>query len=1211
MREMSLGIFVLVGLVLGAEPALPADPSSQVQWRRVEPTVLLTAETPPRQEIWLQIENAGQPFEASLRVSSKGQVIGQAKLGQASKGTTDFEVLLPAPERPVDSQWVLLDAKGQVRAEHRVQWNPPRRWKLYVLKSAHIDIGLHSEPYLQRDLVGRSTDEAIRLCDQTADWPEASRFRYTIEHIWWLLNFAADRSPDEVRRLVQQYVLPGRIGVGAGHSGNHTQEFGTEELCRSAYYSRREARIRWGLDLQCAVFSDINGLSWPLADVYSEAGMRYIGFYPNPWRGSVHLDHESGVPAELFYWESPSKQGRLLVWASLHYTGGPRFGLTRKATVQTLKKPLASALRALESKWPYDVWLVPWYEDNEEPNLRFAELARQWNAQWGWPVLHTVGDPAEVFRQVEERFRDGIPVRRGDITPSWAQHPVSSPEYLGRKRAADRLLTTAEKLATLARLVQPQFLYPTLNFRQAWNSLVQSDEHGYGVSEYTGKKVYVTWAHKRNWIDHALQVAQTESERALAVLVSSVPVDQVPAVVVFNPLLGPRTDVVSFRLPAEVRLGQVTELGRVDPLPTQIDGDQLRFVAPEVPALGYKVFRLLTGEGPSCQRQESAEPPVVENRFYRLRFAPNGSIASLFEKELQRECVDQEAPYHFNEFVFTWDDHRSFTTPSRATFQLEKTSVAQRVIARMEEPRSGAKLTQTITLYEHEKRIDLDNRLDQVAGIFGYPRYQVYGYYAFPFEVPGGIFQAQLNGCIARPGEDQCPIGTLDWLAVQDWVDVANSEFGVTLAQRESHLVEFGTIRTNQNSHEYRPTSSHIYSYLFNNWYQNGWAAWPGPKHVHLRYQYAIRSHRGDARAGKASEFGRRFAYPLLAAAVVRPQSGQLPAGGYSFGNIQASNGDLLTLKLSEAPGQGVIARLVETEGVPVPKTVFRLAWPQLSRTIRCSVVEEDRAELPGGQIGLKPFEIATVRLQASESGPPAPSLQAAAVSEKAIRLSWRPVPGAVQYHLFRSNTPEFPAEVYYLAAVTTKTEYIDECLDRGTRWYYRVAAVSAANQQGELSGVVEASTFPKGDSPPCKVGVHYTGLIWAPQAWHGDRPDILHLLWGRNPESDIAYYELHRSLQPDFVPSPETFVAKVPPGTFAVVSYDDQGLQPGTTYYYQVCAVDEEGHRGPFSDPWKGTTRDPLTLQSPQTPSAAQSPQQVPPATKEPSPERVPKKSP
>jgi len=282
-------------LTIALVPVLAA-PARGAKFVRVDPTVLVSRDDPPRQEVRLTVENKSDPFRGTLRVYSGDRLVGSADLGQIKKGTTEAGVLLPEPAAAIPSRWVLIDAQGNAVAQHRMTWTPPRHWNLYVLKSAHIDIGLHAEQYFQRDLVERFTDEAMKLVDRTADWPSAGRFRYTIEHMWWFLNYAADRSPAQTQRLVRDYVRPGLIGVGAGHSGNHTQEMGTEELCRSAYYSRREARDRWGLDLQCAVFSDINGLSWPLVDVYAGAGIRYLGFYPNTWRGTIKLGPKAGFP---------------------------------------------------------------------------------------------------------------------------------------------------------------------------------------------------------------------------------------------------------------------------------------------------------------------------------------------------------------------------------------------------------------------------------------------------------------------------------------------------------------------------------------------------------------------------------------------------------------------------------------------------------------------------------------------------------------------------------------------------------------------------------------------------------------------------------------------------------------------------------------------------------------------------------------------------
>jgi len=1161
------GLFVVPG-------ASTSCAAGQVQLAPIEPTVLVDRADPPRQQLELSINNTGPPLDCRLRVRAGDRVVGRVDLGRIKTGKTGRSVLLPEPAGPITSQWVLLDAQDKTLAQRELTWKPPRHWQLYVLKSAHIDIGLHAEQYRQRDMVVKFIDRARQLADQTADWPPASRFRYVVEHLWWFGNYPADRSLDQVKRLVGDYIAPGLIGVGAGHSGNHTQEFGTEEFCRSAYFAR-EARERWGMPADCAIFADVTGMSWPLADIYPAAGIRYIGFYPNSWKGRPNLD--AGIP-KLFYWLGPGGRSRVLVWAGAHYTGsGRRFGIQtsgnrpQQTVGEDLQRAIAGQLRQLEKECPYDVWLVSNYADNEKPSLNFPTLARRWNEKWRWPELRTVGDPAVPFREVEERFGDRIPTLRGDITSSWAQHPVSTPTYLGRKRAADRLLTTAEKLATLARLNDPAFIYPTVEFRRAWDSLIKSDEHGYGVSPYKGKPVYVTWAHKRNWIDHALEVATSQSRRALAAIGAKIETEG-PAVVVFNPLLHDRTDLVSFGKP-DFASGPVQivcpESGQV--LPAETRDGRIVFVASGVPSLGYKTFRLVEDRAAAATVTKTTEPPVLENRFYRIVFSPDGAIGSIYDKEFGRELVDPKGAHKCNQFIFTWDDHKSFSSPGRATFEKEVTPLSRTVVARMDEAHSGAAITQRVTIYSHEKRVDFDNCLQHVTGLIHEPRYQAYGYYAFPLDVPEATIRVQLNGCIARPHDDQCPIGTFDWLAVQDWVDVSSAEYGVTIAQRQSHLVEFGGIRTNRNSHDYKPENGHLYSYIFNDWYQKNWTS---PRDVNLRFEYSLRSHRGDYRAGRAARFGRRFAYPLLAVTTAK-QQGPLPGTRCSFLAVDAPNADLLALKLSDAPGNGVIARLMESQGVAQTRTAVKVRSPLSSRFQRCSIVEEDGAAIQKPVLDFAPFEIATVRLCPSGRKPATLKVEAHPLGDNAIRLGWVAVDGASQYHVFRGMSEDVGSGVCHLLGTTTATTFDDEWLNSGTAYYYRVAAVSSENQQGAASRVVKAVTQASGKSPPAPVGSHYNGLIWKPCAWRGDSGSTLHVLWGQNRESDLAYYELHRSRKPHFVASSGTLVAKVPPGEFAVVSFDDTGLESGTTYYYRISAVDRDGRKSVFSESFCGTTRD------------------------------------
>jgi hypothetical protein len=136
-----------------------------------------------------------------------------------------------------------------------------------------VDIGLHDPQYKQRLMGDRHLDRARELLDQAAGEPDASRFRYVVEGTWWWNNYVSDRSERAAREFVEKYAKPGLAGIGASHSGNRTETYGTEELCRSAY-AARDLRRRWGLAADAMLMVDNNGITWPLVQAYADAGVK-------------------------------------------------------------------------------------------------------------------------------------------------------------------------------------------------------------------------------------------------------------------------------------------------------------------------------------------------------------------------------------------------------------------------------------------------------------------------------------------------------------------------------------------------------------------------------------------------------------------------------------------------------------------------------------------------------------------------------------------------------------------------------------------------------------------------------------------------------------------------------------------------------------------------------------------------------------------------
>lgn len=1057
-----------VGCLLAgaAWAAACAAESPAVRKWEVTPTSLVARGEPARQRIDVAVEAARPLADCTLKVYAEGGLLFSAPLGALTTGLNRAAVLLPEPASTRETRWTLCSGDA-VLVERNLTWAPPRHWTLYGVKSSHVDIGLHDSQYKQRKLAVENIDQARALADQTAGWPDAARYRYVVEGLWWWQNYPLDRSWTAADGVVAKYVKPGLFGIGASHSGNRTETYGAEELCRSAY-GVQQVRDRWGLPLDAMLMVDNNGITWPLVTAYADAGIRYLGYFPNAWNpktvgGSrVDVGWDSKLP-HLFYWQGPDRRSRLLVWADPHYIDtGHAFGIRtcgdrtpKLATPESVAPPMAKQLALLEARYPYDVWLVPNYDDNESPNLHFSELAKAWNARWRWPELRTVGDLAVPFREVERKFGDRIPTLSGTMTAGWAQHPAATPTLFALKRDADRRLPTAEKLAALARLADPAYDYPATAFRRAWDALVCNDEHGYGTSSYKGRPVYDTWIQKRDWIERAHATAEKEAARALAALASQVPAAG-PSVFVFNPTLQPRAEIVEVA-------------GRT-------------FQTPEVPPLGYAVVPQAQGRDAPASTRPAPTPPTVENAFYRASFSADGALASLFDKALGRELIDSAAPYRGNQFVYTRDANKSFSSPASARFEIEDSARGQTVIARMDDPASGAAVEQRVTLLSAEKRVEIDNRLSHVAALAGTNRWYRFGYYAFPFAVPRAEFRVGLNGCAADPFKGQTGHGTDAYHAPRDWSHVGNADFGVTLVQADSGLVEFGRIHEKKNTFGERPANGHVYAYVFNNWLY-GHAYEPGPSHMNLRIRFALTSHAGALRDSDAARFAERALTPLEACAIAGPQKGTLPAAPHGFLAVDAPNVELLALKGAEAPGVGVIARLHEVGGA-AGEVGVKVGWGKDVRLTACSVTEQDRGALARPAVTLAPFGYATLRIVGTDTPsfaePAAPAAGPSSAPAQVgsfytglidaprawfgdtpdlLYLQWgqNREPDLSHYELCRGDAADFkPGEANRVALVQpgsyVTVPYEDRGLRPNTTYYYRVRAVNRSGAAGPWS---------------------------------------------------------------------------------------------------------------------------------------------------------------
>ena len=1013
-----------------------------------------------------------KPAHLFLNVFRDGQVIVKKVPVAFNGGRGKVTVMVPAQKETFNALWQVCDRDGNVMAETDAPWTKPRERTIYVMISAHIDIGLHESQYIQRETTVRLVDAARKLCDETETRDVNDRFRYVMEGTWFWNNYHQDRGMDAAREVVRDYLKTGKMGVCCNVAGNHIQTYGLEEMCRSAYEKKRLME-KWGISSHTMSMIDNNGMPASMIQPYADAGIQNLIFAPNHWNplpstvwqmdlskagtylnpdvsggGSrVDVRYESDLPM-VFYWEGEAGS-RILVWASTQYGyGGAPFGLfpNRKfvpETVPNMENCMAEHMPLMEEKYPYDVWLLACYDDNEDPNLELTNSLAAWNEKWEWPKFRTLGDPDEPFRILREKHNDQIPVLKGDMTGGWYQHPVTAPELLAQKFEADRLLPTAEKWSSVAATLDETYEYPATEFDRAWDHLIWNDEHSYGTSGYQGRRVYETWIQHRDWIEKARATADRETERALNALAARIPAEEDSAAV-FNPTAQDRRERV------ELSNGKWSVV--------------------DVPAFGYRVVAEKAFATHGREVRQSENPPVIENRFYRVTFADNGSMASIFDKEQGRELLDLTNPYRANEMVYTKDNHKTFMVPEKAEFEVISGNGQTTVVVKTREKTLGAEMAQTITLPDHEKRIDIDNRMYHVKDMYNNRRYYRYVYFAFPFAVENCRRLCHLNGAVAEYAKDVTGHGTDVYMATNEWCCAENDKHGVALMLLDSQLMEFDHIHPDKTDFANAGEGSQMFAYVATDWLQMHLT---GGSHLDYHFRYSITSYEGSYQAAGIPQMAERYANPVQPVKICT-QEGTLDGESYSFLQIPVGQ-RLLTLKRAD-DGDGLIAHLYGQDrggafmtGDGNPVAVRRVRVDETPLGEGAAFAKGFSAyRLGGGKLCLKERPVIQAK---GENGEPAPigsyytgliTVPRAARGEEEghLYLLWgRSMEEDLShYQLYRSEVSGFtPDETTFVADVFQEPEYVvgryvDKGLKKHTAYYYRVCAVNKSGQRSEMS---------------------------------------------------------------------------------------------------------------------------------------------------------------
>lgn len=977
----------------------------------------------------ITIDNPGSPFDAEITLDwgANRHSCGRCAVGQ---GQTTMRVYVPDVREPAKMTFALAASKAKpLIVDHK----PQRHWTVHLIQFAHHDLGYTDLPSnVLKEFLG-FYDDVLRFCSETDSFPEESKFRYTIEQGWSLMHFLEHRPP-EVREEMMRRIREGRIEVNAFVGNETTELLGPEEMVRMLYPVFALKRDH-GIQIVSAEHNDIPGISWGVAAAMAGAGIKYFApALPDyfRWGPQYHTfwDEQAVCPQSrpyAFHWEAPNGE-KTLFWYGRQGAGGD-INTSLSYVPEYLEK-----LEGTD--YPYNILrylVMGGFRDNAPPRVEFARSCRDWNARWAYPRL--VQSLNSVFFPALEQQLGDVPTFRGELPGtdySCAANCTAYPSSLNRV-THDQLLA-AERFATVASELTP-YSYPSETLDEAYHCALMNDEHAWGLAHPTGPGYEASIAQHCEFAYRAAALAHDVLTKAVNEIADHVArKDDGYYAVVFNPLNWRRTDVVAvpgkpmdpctrhmkpileagppnrlwspvvsnrnlIEIPSDViKAGlEITDVVTGEPVPYEIfevadpqapvpyaayrygmgqynpmEKIEVRFTAHDVPALGYKLYRISPAGKHSFRSGVKVGKQTLENEFYKVELdLKTGAIRSILDKELDRELVDSSADQGANQMVLRSSVTAEVMTSGAATIEIGRTGpVSGSLIVRTQAP-GCPQITQEVILYSGIKRIDIANRVLKDST----PLLETFFAFPFAYDKPGFKYEGPLS--VIEPLVDQFPGSNTEYYSVQHWADVTDGKTGVTLTSVDAPMMQFGgmwPLYVSQAHHGFTPPNfdhpfhtakdvkkGHIYSFVLLNNYRTNFS----PTQVgDLLFRYSITSHPGGWEKSDACRFGYSASLPLISATVEGKCDAGLPASP-TFCEIDQPNILLLALKRAE-DGHGLIVRVLETKGRDTDVAVT-LPFISIKAGFETNLVEEDQKVLVVAEhavrISVRAWDSATIRL--------------------------------------------------------------------------------------------------------------------------------------------------------------------------------------------------------------------------------------------------------
>ena len=684
-------------------------------------------------------------------------------------------------------------------------------FRIFVAPDDHTDYLWAADEAEYRRAFLDMLDHQLTLIDATADLPVEHHARWTCDGSLWVWEYERHRDPAAFERLIER-IRDGHISVPLNPIVTCPGGAPAEAILRGMYYAGRLER-RHGLRLPLVVATGGHTLPYGLASLWAGAGARYA------WKGVCGCD--TRVPQlddrehEIYWWIGPDGRRLLMKWYSRI---GDERGLGGYAEARHIERAVRAVTdeavaNGFRARYPYPVIglfgqggddLETYGDGTIRAAIDLSDESRK----------IVISNTVDFFEAFEADHGDTLPRVSMSFGNEWDVLSASMQAVSARVRRATGRLREAEALAALESIADPAFARADIGARDdAFMALGLYHEHRWDGGGAVGHdrrrdwqrelatrvEAYVDGLHGRG---RAALGARISVARAGISGIGEPPRDPAPRVYAFNPLGWERDDVADIEWST---LGGIDDggggvvhvidvaSGRAVPAQRMVRAgvEILRIWAEGVPAVGYRVYEIRSGEGPPWPDAAAISSGALVNDHYQIEVSAHGTIDRLLDRargnrDLVREIDGARfnglGPWPAGEGRITIES----TGPVSVTLRADVHDPIRRVTR--------------ITLDREGRRIAIENELfgPLDATLTWDFDFELSDFEAWHEEV-GAIALARLRDDGGHYSERNA---RYDWLTMGHFVALADAARSITLSNRDCSFFRLGqsTAETLDNS---------------------------------------------------------------------------------------------------------------------------------------------------------------------------------------------------------------------------------------------------------------------------------------------------------------------------------------------------------------------------------------------------------------------------